>query len=210
MNNKTFISPLLPASRTVVEVQYRSDLGRDVETAFGTIMDNQATALNAIWQPYLGSYRVEIIPSIAQLTDYFCTAIEVAPSSGGSQSITQAITGTNFIGGGIGNAIGVHATTLSPQGGTFLVSSAGNYRLVIGGLGASVTRTLTGGSNVGLTAVSSGSNCSSGCTTTPQGTITLNLSVSVSGTGAGNTITVGAPTGGAPPPRPPSGVRIIP
>jgi hypothetical protein len=217
-SNRTWITPLTPAGFNIVKVQYRFNdgsgasledaYGRTPPSGFGWFQGNEAYAENT------GRYRVEIIPTNMQLTDHLCTAIEVAPSASGARSTTQTISGTNFVGGRIGDVIGVHRTVNDLGGGTIVIPSAGTYKLFIGGLMPSNSRTFTTGSSVtSLRTVAGGASCASGCNTTSQGTIYLTVVISGDGTGAANTITISDAAGysdtGQRPPAPPTGVRII-
>ena len=96
-----------------------------------------------------------------------------------------------------------------PSGGSFVIPTAGTYRVVIADFGISTTRTISGGTNV--TAISEvASGATTGFTANPQGVIYLNVSVTGNGAGGANTITLGAPSGGPTTPQPPDGVRLIP
>jgi hypothetical protein len=208
--NKTFISPLAPTDRTIVKVAYRDYSTGKLEDSYGVLRDS-FTSLSPTSpdQAYIANYRVEIIPATPRLRDEFCTAIEVWPTTGANKSVTQAITGTNFVGGRIGNVIGVQATSLGA--GTIVLPSPGTYKLFVGGMGLAATRTFVGGGNISsLQTVTGGLNCTGGCKATSQGTLYLNVVVSAAGTGSANTISIGASSGGGlVAPDAPTAVRII-
>ncbi len=214
-STRLFITPLSPAGFDVVKVQYRytaTDESRRIETPYGFPSPPDAWGGSSLgdFQNYNAFWRVEVIPTVRQLTDYFCTALEAWPSESATRTLTERVAGTNFVGGRIGDAVGVHAVPDSSTGGTFILPSPGTYRLFVAGLGASVTRSLSGGANINaLTSAGGGLSCSEGCQVTPQGTLYLTVVVSSAGNGPANTITVGPAVGGPTAPSPPGGVRIV-
>ena len=224
-----YATPLAPTGFTVVKVQYKyDDTNRLCETSYGTVHGGGGTGCYSAettstseLRAFSTRWRTEIIPTIRQLTDNFATAIEACPNTTCSRSSTESVIGTNFVGGRVGGAIAIQAVPNLSSGGTFVLTTPGTYRLFIGGLGLSTSRTFTGGVNIGKLTVVGGGECNAGCIATPEGTLAMTVVVSAAGTGASNTITVGPAVGGRvvedpvgppaarPAPAPPTNLRII-
>ena len=202
--NKVWVRPIFPANPRVVLVNFRRD--NKVEDPYGLLHGTSTFPVEDA--PYVGSYRTEIIPSTPQLTDHFVNVVEVTTRNGNS-STTEAINGVNFKGARVGDRIAVFGTTDLPPNGSFVIPTAGTYRVVIAGFGPSATRTVTAGGNI-----TSMSNAATGggvtFTSTPQGVLYASVTVAASGTGAANTITLGTASASGNPPQAPGGVRIVP
>ena len=203
-NNKTYVKPIFPAGSKIVLVNFRRN--NQVEDSYGLI--HSSSGFSSDDAAYVSSYRTEIIPATPQLSDHFVNVIEVGPSSG-SSSVTEAINGTSFKGARVGNRIAVFGTSDLAPAGSFVIPSAGTYRVLISDLGAQAARTVTAGGNItSLSDIASGQ--SSGLRANPQGVLYLQLVVTANGSGAANTITLGPAQDMPPPPVAPSGIRVTP
>jgi hypothetical protein len=187
--NKTFLSALLPTNRNVVKVEYRYWGGaqRQIEDSYG-VMRGDMGSIASEFYPYFGWYRIEIIPNVSQVTHNFATVLEVCPNTSCSQSTTEAVSGTSFVGGRVGATVSVHRIGDGTTG-TFVIPSTGPTVLHVAGISTGSTRTLTPGSNISINGAGAGVAVS-GLTVSAQGTIKVTISVTGNGTGAANTVTV--------------------
>lgn len=202
-NNRTWVQPIFPQSPRVVLVNFRRN--NQVEDSYGTM--HGTSGFDADHAPYVSSYRTEIIPSVSQLSDHFVNVIQVTTKNA-TAAPTEAIPGVNFKGARVGNRIAVFpASELLPPNGSFVIPTAGTYRVMISGIGPGATRTITpGGAIASVTDVQpTGTQFKAN----PQGVLYLQVVVVASGTGGANTLTLGAPVGLATPPAPPTGLRIL-
>jgi hypothetical protein len=173
---RLFVTPLAPAVN-VVAVQYRYDVERRyLESSFGMpfVPEGDSWSADAVgdFRNYGAWWRTELIPVARQLTDVFCTALEAWPSMGGAKSETEQISGTNFVGGRIGDVTAVHRTIPGTSGSFTLTASGTVY---VAGLTPNAVVTFTPSANQTI----NGSALPIMFTTSPQGT------VKVSVTGAG-------------------------
>lgn len=203
-DNRVWVKPIFPANSKIVLVNFRRN--NQVEDSYGGL--HGTTTFTSDDAPYVSSYRTEIIPAVNQLTDRFVNVVEVTRRNG-TASQTEAVSGSNFQGARVGDRIAVFGMSERPASGSFVIPTAGTYRVVIADFGISTTRTITAGSNVGvISEVATGATA--GFTANPQGVVYLNVTVTANGTGGANTITLGAPSGGPTTPQAPDGVRLIP
>jgi hypothetical protein len=193
-DSKLWFTPMLPASRDVVVGQapqeargffvFEDPYGRSAIDG-QTPMNHEATA--APW-------RIEVVSATGNLTDVFLNVIEVG-DSGAAQSPTEQIRGDRFAGARIGNRIAVFGASSDREtNGSFVVPTAGAYRILIAGLqpGAEFDVTV-GGATQRVSAGATG-------TLYLDQAVAANTTVTLRGTG------VVAPL----PPAPPQNVRIVP
>jgi hypothetical protein len=156
-NGRTFLTPLLPAGRTIVKVGGPNAAGQpwqmdshEFESPFGIITPRYGVPTPEQEQ-YIGRYRVEIIPSVSALSDVFLNVVEVTdagtntptaavllPSSGlaaarvGDRIAAFNRLSTNVTTGEItldvGGTYGIHFADLTP-GGEYEVTVAGTASL---------------------------------------------------------------------------------
>ena len=195
-STRLFITPLAPTGFEVVKVNYRYTDGVPTnyfETPYGfpSLPDvwggssvGDLTAYNAFW-------RIEVIPTVLQVTDSFCTALESFVDSSAVQTATTAVTGTGIVGGRIGDAVGAHLTT---DGGTsctvILPDVTQTCKVYIGGLAVSAARTISKGASVGTVTHVATSDTDLTYTTTAQGTLYVTAVVTSGGNAASRTLTL--------------------
>jgi len=200
--NKTWVKPIFPRNPRVVVVNFRRS--NQVEDSYGLMHGTSAFGVDDA--PYVGTYRTEIIPSSPSLDDHFVNVIEVTRSNGTS-SATEAINGTNFKGARVGNRIAVFGSSDLPPAGSFIIPSAGTYRVMVSDLGSGALRTLVAGASI--SAISDVTPQNQQFRANAQGVLYLDVTVSSSGTGSANTISLGAPVGIVAAPAAPTGIRIV-
>jgi hypothetical protein len=212
-NNKVWVRPIFPRNSRVVLVNFRRN--NEVEDPYGLMHPTSGFSVDDTG--YVGSYRTEIIPTTGQLSDHFVNTVEVTTANGAA-STTEAIDGTNYKGARVGDRIAVFgAADLAPAG-TFVIPSPGRYRVLVSDMGSGASRTITGGANISsITDVAA--QTASPFTANAYGLVYLDIVVGGTGTGASNTVSIGAPVGGAPEPtgvpptsiapQAPTTVRII-
>ena len=200
-NGRTFLTPLLPSSRTIVKVggpngsgtPWRPD-SHEYEDALG-LTHEANTPRDADTAQYVGSYRVEVIPSTPALTDVFLNVVEVTDSSASAPSATVLLSGTGLVAARVGNRIAAfNRVSADVTTGDFTVDAAGSYGVHIADLTPGREYEVTVGGGVTTVAASS------------AGTIYLQQSLA-----AGTRIALRA-TGVVvtTAPAPPANVRIVP
>jgi hypothetical protein len=220
-SGSTWITPLLPTSFIIVKVGGNDSAGNpwtigpthttagshEYEDPYGTLWGftkgGEVPATDKA-QYVGGRYRLEIIPTTSNLVDTHLYVVEQA-NSGASQTAVTGISLTNstYTGAQVGDRIVVfHKTSSAATSGTFVIPSAGTWRVLITGLSAASSRTVTGGANVSsIQSIDPVDTSSPFTVNTPvQDSVTgatiggwlyLTIVVGSSGTGAANTITIG-------------------
>lgn len=196
-NGRAFITPLLPTAFEVIKVGGPNASGTSWTTnshEFEDVYGVQAAVTNPSPSsddlPYCGAWRAEVWPTTKQLTDNLLHVIEANTTSQSTATATATVNGSGFIGVRISNT---HAVIFSDNNtdktsGTFVLPTAGTYKVHISRLSGS-SRTVTGGANVSsITAVEGGG--SSPFTVSSANTLYLTIVVGSDGTGAANTITI--------------------
>jgi hypothetical protein len=212
MNGTTWLTPLLPASRVIVKVggpngssglswkpagsatPSTSD-SHEYETMYG-VQGYVDPPANAGWVPWVGAYRLEIIPSTLALSDTFLNVVEVG-DNGTNQSPVELVKGAGMVGARVGNRIAVFNTASADlKSGSVTIPSAGAYRLLVGDLVPFGNYSVSiGGSATTRTASEGG---------------TLYFDVSVGGQTTISVNFTGSTQAPPPPPNPPGNLRILP
>lgn len=198
-NGKTFLTPLLPSARVVVKVGGPNAAGQswqqdshEFEDSYGVITPRYA-APSSETEPYVGQYRVEVIPAVPALSETFLNVIEVGEAALQAPAPTTLVNGTAFVGARVADRIVMFGRAGNAiSGGEFLADAAGTFRVHIADL------VPYGEYDVTVGAATTRRVASSAGTLYFEATLGLGTRVALQGTG---TVLYN-------PPRAPSNVRI--
>lgn len=198
-NGRTFLTPLLPANRTIVKVGGPNAQGQswqtdshEFESPYGIITPRYGVP-SAETEQYIGRYRVEIIPSLPSLRDVFLNVVEVTDANVASPTEATALSGS-LVAVRVGKRIAAFGRiSESVVSGDFTVDRAGTYRIHMSDL-APLTEHAFTVAGVDTTV-----------TTTAAGTLYLERTVS-----AGTVVAVRRTGPLPPPPATPTNVRVVP
>ena len=124
-----------------------------------------------------GQWHVYVEDLTTDAQTIFVTAVEIT-DAGDPRSTVEAVTGSGFTGARVGDRIAVFGETNDAlTSGTFVIPTAGTYKVLISGLAASAARTVTG----------SGATVTGTMTSSSAGTLYLTITT----TGSNTTMTVG-------------------
>jgi hypothetical protein len=140
-NGRVFLTPLLPASRTIVKVGGPNAAGVSWQTDSHEYEDPLGflNKGNVILEPdkgqYVGQYRVEIIPSTPALTDVFLNVVEVGNASVTAPLPTTVLPSTGLVAARVGDRIAVfNRVSSAVTTGDLTVDISGDYGINIADL----------------------------------------------------------------------------
>lgn len=193
MNNHLWLRVYAPTAYQIVKVHFRRGVDeRTVEDAYGQVFDEASMGGDAtLARPYAGSYRIEVIPTVANISETFLTGIEVTPAAGAESPRAQLTTTGNFLSERIGTDIVVIATVAGASAGSVVLPDlTGTVRVVWADLPVSAARTFSKGANLGtVTHVATGDTDLT-YTSSAQGTLELTVTITAGGSAASRTLTV--------------------
>jgi hypothetical protein len=149
-NGRTFLTPLLPASRKIVKVGGPNSKGQswqtdshEFESPFGIITPRYGVP-DAETEQYMGRYRVEIIPTTPSLKDVFLNVVEVTDAGVAAPTPTAALSGSDFVAARVGSRIAAFSrNTDAVVTGDFTVDQGGAYRIHVADLSPSTEYQVT-------------------------------------------------------------------
>ena len=199
-NGRTFLTPLLPESRTIVKIGGPNAAGQswvaDSHEYEGPYGDRHP--YGSAWGPeimqYVGMYRIEVIPTTPALSDVFLNVVEVGDANMSAPTPTALLPGVGLAAARVGNRIAVfNKASAAVNTGSFTVDQAGTFKIHIADLTPLGEYDLmVGGSPARHTATAAG-------TLYLEYPLTAGAQIQLHATGVAGVI----------PPGPPSNVRLV-